>query len=82
MKVWEGSVTAKRFLFLGGAVEDAKRKTFQSLCTTSRPSVRLRRPYLSEMFHGLSFSLKGVSNFTPRVQLQLPSSNGWTAIDA
>jgi uncharacterized protein YegL len=73
---------AKRLLFFGVAVEDANQKTLDALCPPSRPSVRLRGLHFSEMFRWLSSSLKSVSNSTPGAQLQLPSPNGWTAIDA
>jgi uncharacterized protein YegL len=73
---------AKRLLFFGVAVEGANQKTLDALCPPSRPSVRLRGLHFSEMFRWLSSSLKSVSNSTPGAQLQLPSTNGWTSIDA
>ncbi len=73
---------AKRLLCFGVAVEDANQKTLDALCPPSRPPVRLRGLHFSEMFRWLSSSLKSVSNSTPGAHLQLPSPNGWTAIDA
>lgn len=74
--------TAKRLLFFGVAVENANQKTLNTLCPPTRPSVRLKGLQFSEMFRWLSSSLKSVSRSNPGAHLQLPSSNGWTSIDA
>ena len=73
---------AKRLLFFGVAVQNANQETLDLLCPPSRPSVRLQGLRFPELFRWLSASLKSVSNSIPGAQLQLPSPNGWTTIDA
>jgi uncharacterized protein YegL len=82
IKLVRDGEAAKRLLFFGVAVQNSNQKTLDTLCPESRPSVKLQGLHFSEMFRWLSSSLKSVSNSTPGAQLQLPSPNGWTSIDA
>lgn len=79
--VHEGEAS-KRLLFFGVAVNNANQSTLDQLCPPNRRSVKLQGLHFSEMFRWLSSSLKSVSNSTPGAQLQLPTTHGWTSIDA
>ncbi len=71
-----------RLLFFGVAVGGANQVRLDQLCPPKRPSQKLRGLRFREMFLWLTRTLTSVSSLNPGQTVQLPSTNGWSQIDA